>query len=165
MKILSALYLLALVFAPTYAFSATYPIPAENPVATVSIPEKWESSPYDGGIESTSPDGAIYVALEMVAAKDVKTATEEGVEWFAKQGVEIDPGSLKTKETKINGLDAFDMQFTGKDKDGAAEISLTLVATNAEGKFLMLYFWGSDAGERANASDLKAIGASIQATK
>ena len=165
MRTLIALTLVTVTLAPSLALADTFPVPAENPVATVSIPDKWESSPYDGGIESTSPDGAIYVALEMVAAKDVKTATEEGVEWFAKQGVEIDPGSLKTKETKINGLDAFDMQFTGKDKDGAAEISLTLVATNAEGKFLMLYFWGSDAGERANASDLKAIGASIQATK
>jgi len=159
------LSIVAVTLAPGLALADTFPVPAENPVATVSIPDKWESSAYDGGIESTSPDGAIYVALEMVAAKDVKTATEEGVEWFAKQGVEIDPGSLKTKETKINGLDAFDMRFTGKDKDGAAEISLTLVATNAEGKFLMLYFWGSDAGEKANASDLKAIGASIQATK
>jgi hypothetical protein len=165
MRTLIALTLVTVTLAPSLALADTFPVPAENPVATVSIPDKWESSAYDGGIESTSPDGAIYVALEMVAAKDVKTATEEGVEWFAKQGVEIDPGSLKTKETKINGLDAFDMQFTGKDKDGAAEISLTLVATNAEGKFLMLYFWGSDAGEKANASDLKAIGASIQATK
>ena len=57
------------------------------------------------------------------------------------------------------------MQFTGKDKDGAADISLTLVATNAEGKFLMLYFWGSDEGEKANMDDLKKISASIQATK
>jgi hypothetical protein len=165
MKSLFALSLVASALAPTFALAGTFPIPGENPVATVSVPDKWESSAYDGGIESTSPDGAIYVALEMVAAKDVKSATEEGVEWFAKQGVEIDPKSLKTKDTKINGLDAFDMQFTGKDKDGAANISLTLVATNAEGKFLMLYFWGSDEGEKANAADLKAIGASIQATK
>ena len=165
MKNLFALSLLAFAFAPGLARAGTFPIPGENPVATVSIPDKWESSAYDGGIESTSPDGTIYVALEMVAAKDVKTATEEGVEWFAKQGVQIDPGSLKTKDTKINGLDAFDMQFTGKDKDGAANISLTLVATNAADKFLMLYFWGSDAGVMANLADLKAISDSIQATK
>jgi hypothetical protein len=165
MKNLFAVSLLAFAFAPNLAHAGTFPIPGDNPVATVTIPDKWESSAYDGGIESTSPDGAIYVALEMVAAKDVKTATEEGVEWFAKQGVEIDPKSLKTKDTKINGLDAFDMQFTGKDKDGAADISLTLVATNAEGKFLMLYFWGSDEGEKANMDDLQKISASIQATK
>jgi len=165
MKNLFALSLLTFAFAPCFGHAATFPIPDENPVATVSLPEKWESNPYEGGIESTSPDGAIYVALEMVTAKDVKSATEQGIEFFAKQGVMIDPGSLKTKDTKINSLDAFDMQFTGKDKDGAANISLTLVATNAEGKFLMLYFWGSDAGVVANIDDLKKISDSIQATK
>jgi hypothetical protein len=73
--------------------------------------------------------------------------------------------SQKTKDTKINGLDAFDISFTGKDKDGPANISLTLVKTNAKSKFLMLYYWGSSDGEKANASDLKAISESIQATK
>ena len=57
------------------------------------------------------------------------------------------------------------MAFTGKDKDGPANISLTLVKTNAKAKFLMLYYWGSPAGEKANASDLEAIADSIQATK
>jgi hypothetical protein len=165
MKRLLALSLLASLFLSSAAAAATFPIPDENPVATVSLPEKWESSPYDGGIESTSPDGKIYVAMEVVAAKDVKSATEEGLEFFAKQGVEINPESLKTKDTKINGLSAFDLQFTGKDKDGPAKVSLTLVATNAEGKFLMLYYWGSEAGEQANGADLQAISDSIQATK
>ena len=74
---------------------------------------------------------------------------------------------MKTQDTKINGLPAFDMQFTGKDKDGPAGISLTLVGTNAEGKFLMLYFWGSPATgvEGQRSPDLKAIADSLQATK
>jgi hypothetical protein len=165
MKSLFAVALAAAAFAPSLAFAKTFPIPDENPVATVSMPDKWESNAYDGGIESTSPDGAIYVALEMVKANDVKSATEEGIEFFAKQGVDIDADSMKTKETKINDLSAFDLQFTGKDKNGPANISLTLVGTNAEGKFLMLYYWGSEAGEKANAADLRAIAASVQATK
>jgi hypothetical protein len=57
------------------------------------------------------------------------------------------------------------MTFTGKDKDGAANVSLTLVATNASGKFLLLYYWGSSEGEKANSADLKKISDSIQATK
>jgi hypothetical protein len=165
MKRLLAYSFLAMLIAPGLAAAKTFPIPDEDPVATVSIPDKWDSSPYEGGIESTSPDGKVYIALESVLAKDVKTATEEGIEWFAKQGVDIDPNSMKTRDTKIGGLPAFDLQFTGKDKDGPAGISLTLVGTNAEGKFLMLYFWGSPAGVEANAPALKAIGDSIQATK
>jgi hypothetical protein len=157
--------LLALCLAPSLALAGTYPIPAENPIATVSIPDSWSPNAYDGGVEATSGDGALYVAFESVNASDVKTATEEGLKYYVKNGVTIDPDSMKTKDIKINNLDAFDLTFTGKDKDGPANISLTLVQTNAKDKFLLLYYWGSSEGEKANGADLKAISDSIQATK
>lgn len=155
----------ALALLPGLALAKTFPVPADDPIATVSIPDSWNPEAYEGGVEATSDDGKIYVAIEQVAADDVKKATEEGIKFFAKSGVDIDANSMKTKQIKINNLDAFDMTFTGKDKDGSANISLTLVATNAAGKFLLLYYWGSPDGEKANGADLKAISDSIQATK
>jgi hypothetical protein len=155
----------ALFLAPSLAFAGTFPVPADNPIATVSIPDSWGPNAYDGGVEGTSADGKLYVAFESVDAADVKSATEEGLKYFIKQGVTITQDSMKTKDTKINNLPAFDLSFTGKDKDGPANISLTLVQTNAKGKFLLLYYWGSSEGEKANLADLKAISDSIQATK
>jgi hypothetical protein len=157
--------LLALVFSSTFAAAKTFPVPTDDPIATVSLPDSWNPEPYEGGVEATSDDGKIYVAIEQVEADDVKSATEEGIKFFVKNGVQIDANTMKTKQTKINNLDAFDMTFTGKDKDGAANVSLTLVATNASGKFLLLYYWGSSEGEKANSADLKKISDSIQATK
>ncbi len=165
MKRFVRLAALALGLAGASANAATFPIPDESPIATVSIPDSWGPKAYDGGVEATSDDGAIYVAIEEVAADDVKAATEEGLKFFIKSGVQINFDSQKTQDAKINGLDAFDMSFTGKDKDGPANVSLTLVKTNAKTKFLMLYYWGSPAGESANAKDLAAIADSIQATK
>jgi hypothetical protein len=147
------------------AMAKTFPVPADDPIATVTLPDAWGPAPYEGGVEATSDDGKIYVAIEQVAADDVKSATEEGIKFFVKSGVEIDANSMKTKEIKINNLDAFDITFTGKDKNGPANVSLTLVATNAAGKFLLLYYWGSPEGEKANMDDLKKISDSIQATK
>jgi len=158
-----ALSTVALVAAPAYA--KTFPIPAENPIATVSIPDTWSLHDYEGGVEGSSPDGKVYIAVEQVQADDVKAATEEGVKFFAKQGVDIDFDSLKTQEGKINGLPAFDMDMAGKDKDGPTEVDLTLVGTNASDKFLMLYYWGAPDAAQANLKDLKAIADSIQATK
>ena len=50
--------------------------------------------------------------------------------------------------------------------------SIYLVATgpymlqsNAQGKFLMVYFWGSEKAEQDNIADLKSIAQSLQATK
>ena len=165
MKRHAAFVLLALCLAPSLAIAGTFPVPAENPIATVSIPDSWSPNAYDGGVEGTSADGALYVAFESVDAADVKTATAEGLKYFIKNGVTIDPDSMKTKDIKINDLAAFDLSFTGKDKDGAANVSLTLVATNAAGKFLLLYYWGSPEGEKANMDNLKKISDSIQATK
>jgi hypothetical protein len=165
MNRLAALSFIALLAFPSLALAKTFPIPDDNPVATVSIPDAWEPKTYEGGVEATSADGAIYVAVESVAAADVKSATEEGVKYFVKQGVTLDADSLKTREIKIGGLDAFDLAFTGKDKNGPANISLTLVATNAKDKFLLIYYWGTSAGEKANLGDLKAIADSVQATK
>jgi hypothetical protein len=165
MSRLAAALAIALILAPAGVFAKTFPIPSEDPIATISVPEKWEPQPYEGGIEATSPDGKVYMAVEEVSAKDVGAAAEDGVKWFAKQGVEIEDNSLKTQEIKVNGLPAFDMAMSGKDKDGPTEVGMTLIGTNADGKFLLFYYWGSGEGQAANGKDIKDIIDSLQATK
>ena len=165
MKAVATLSLLALLAAPLPAFAGTFAIPSDEPVATVSIPDSWKPKPYEGGTQGTSPDGKVYVAIEMVKADDVGQATEDGIKWFAKQGVEIDPSTMKTKDIKINDLPAFDITMSGKDSDGPAEVSLTLVATNSPTKFLFIYYWGSPEGAKANMDALMKISNSLQATK
>ena len=165
MSRIAAIVFALLLFAPAFSFAKTYPIPTDDPVATISLPEKWEPSPYDDGVEATSPDGAIYIAIEMVRSNDVGSTAEEGVKFFAKQGVEIDDKSLKTQDIKINGLAAFDMTMSGKDKDGPTEVGMTLVGTNSDSKFLMIYYWGSKDGQKANLADLQKISGSLQITK
>ena len=154
-----------LLFAPIAAHAGTFPIPSGDPVATISIPEKWDPKTYDEGVEATSPDGKVYIAIESVEAGDVKDAVKEGVEWFGKQGVELDSDSMKTTETHDNGVAAYELTFTGKDKTGPTSISMTLVSTNADKKFLLIYFWGAPSDAESNRSGLKAIGDTLQLTK
>lgn len=165
MKRFAMLAFAALLAIPAVAFGKTFPIPSDDAIATVSIPDSWKPSPYDGGVEATAADGGVYVAVEMVKANDLESATKNGIEWFGKQGVEIDPDSMKTEDVNIGSLPGFELSFSGKDKDGPAEVSMTLVPTNASGKFLFVYYWGSPAGAKANLNDLKAIANSLQATK
>lgn len=165
MKRRKAFALFALWLAPSLASAATFPVPAENPIATVSIPDSWSANAYDGGLKAASADGKLYVAFGSVVAADVKSATKEGLKYYMRNGVEIDPASMRARDIKINNLDAFDLTFTGRDRDSPANVSMTLVKTNAPARFLLLYHWGSSEGEKANGEDLKAISASIQATK
>jgi hypothetical protein len=154
-----------LLLIPVGAGAETFSIPSEDAVATISIPEEWGPKPYDGGVEANSPDGKVYVAVEMVAADDVKDAVKEGIEWYAKQGVEIDADSMKTTESNGGGASSFEMTFAGKDKDGPTAISMTLVSSNTPKKFLLIYFWGAPKDAEANQGELKKIGETLQLTK
>ena len=147
------------------AQAKTHAIPDADPIATVSIPDTWETNEYEGGVEGTSPDGTIYFAVEEVVANDVGTAVEDGVKFFEGQGLTIDKANITTKDVKVNGLEAFDMTLPAKDKDGVTSAGMTLVSTNAVGKFLMVYEWGADSAVKANAKDIEAITTSLQATK
>ena len=154
-----------LLLTPAFAFAKTFPVPADDPVATVTIPDSWEPKDYDGGVEATSADGKVYIAVEMVEADELKKATEEGIEFLQKQGVVLDADSMKTRDTKEAGSDAFEMTFSGKDKEGPTMVMLELVKTNAAKKFLMIYFWGAPEEAAKNAGELEKIGNSLQLTK
>jgi len=154
-----------LLLAPSLAFAKTFPVPADNPVATVSIPSSWAPHDYDGGVEATSADGKVYIAVEVVEADEIKKAIGDGVEFFVKQGVEIDPDSMKTRNGKQAGADSFEITFSGKDKDGPTSVSMELVKTNAAKKFLILYSWGAEADAVKNGDELLKIAESLQLTK
>jgi hypothetical protein len=154
-----------LAFSSSLASADTFPILDKNPVATVSVPAAWKPHAYEGGVEGASADGKVYVAVEVVDGPNVGETAKEGLKWFADQGVKIDENSLKSTEIKVNGMKALDNEFTGVDKLGPAKMSMTLIVTNKPSKFLLVYYWGDDASEKANMKDLAAIAASIQATK
>ena len=129
----------------------TYPIPSENPVATVSIPNSWEPNEYDKGVEGTS--------------KDVGEATKEAMNWFKKQGVKLDNDSRSASETTLNDLPVLMMTFKGRDKDGPTEVTLILVKVLKPNSFLMIYAWGSEKAAQANVKDIDNILASLTPTK
>jgi hypothetical protein len=160
-----ALALLALCLAPSLAIAGTFPVPKEKPIATVSIPDSWSPKVTDAFIEASSADGYIYLAFESINAADANSAIEEALGVILAAGDEVDRASKKTKDIKINDLDASQTSYTGKDKVGPTNIRLTLIKTNAPAKLLLFTYWGSANGEATNGNDLKAISDSIQATR
>jgi hypothetical protein len=163
-KALAAIALM-LAAAPLPALAKVFPVPAEDPIATINVPDAWEPETFEEGVEMTSPDTKVYIAAEEVEAADLTDAVTDTVKTLAKQGLEIDTSTKKASDITINGLKAHDFTYTGKDKDGPANFSITLVETSKPGAFLMLSYWGSEEGEKANADALHAISQSIQATK
>ena len=146
----------------TDASAKTFKLGDEKAVATITIPDSWNPEEIDDGVEATSKDTETYVAAEIIKATDIKSAIDEGLAFFKKQGVTINQASLEKKEAKMSGFDAVSLQGTGKDKDGPTHVSLTLVIISGE-NIVMLTYWGTATGEESNGADLSKIAASIKA--
>src|SRR4030088_274817 len=123
--------LLAVLFAfavLTPAFAKTFKVPDEGSFASITIPDDWKSKEIDKGVESQSADNEVYFAVEATDAKGMDKSIEEAVQYLKGQGVTVDEKSMKQTEGKINGMDGIDVTWSGTDKEGAAVISLSILA-------------------------------------
>lgn len=150
-----------LAFLPASAMAKTYKITPKNPVAEITIPDDWDTSTIENGIESTSDDEEIYFAVEMTSWKNLEKNVEEWAEWLVSKKVEIDPKSQKTEAFEVNGLKGVELHWKGKDEDGPTEVSLAIFQIT-ENRALLVTFWGSEDGQKENADDLLKIMKSLK---
>lgn len=146
---------------PGAAFAKSYTLPDDNAIAVITLPDAWSNEETDDGVESTSPDDEVYVAVEVKAAKDVAAAVGEALKFLVDNEVKIDPATEKRKEMKIGGMDALDVSFTGVHEGKVNNVSVSIVIVNPE-KVLILTYWASPAGEQKHAATLQAIAESIK---
>ncbi|SFJ06137.1 hypothetical protein SAMN05216304_104298 [Bosea sp. OK403] len=82
-----------LIASPLFAEAKTYSIPDPNPVAVITLPDDWESSEIDKGVQSTSDDETVYVSVEVTELKDAAQAIADAVKWLKSKDVVIDQAS------------------------------------------------------------------------
>ncbi len=155
---LALLFALALV---TPSFGKTFKVPDEESFASITIPDDWKSKEIDSGVESQSADNEVYFAVETTDAKGMDKSIEDAVKYLSEQGVTIDEKSMKQSEGKINGMDGVDVTWNGKDKEGDAIISLTILAAKKD-KVLLITYWASPDGTKKHSKELEAILKSIK---
>lgn len=160
-------YALALLLAfalLTPAFGKTFKVPDEDSFASITIPDSWTSKEIDKGVEAQSPDDEVWFAVEATDAKGMDKTIEEAIDFLKEQGVTIDPKTQKQDEGKINGMEGVDLTWSGKDKEGDAIISLTILAVDAN-KVLLLTYWGSPDGTKKHAAAVGEILNSVKPIK
>jgi opacity protein-like surface antigen len=143
------------------AFAATHNVPDENPVATVTAPDGWKAEDHDKGVELTSDDGEVYIAVEATGAKGVEKSMDEAMTYLKKKGVTVDEKSMKQSESKVGGKDAVLVSWNGKDEEGEAHIQLMIVSVSDDKGVLLLY-WASPEGEKKHQDDITAIAQSLK---
>lgn len=155
MKKLSLALLIALALV-TPSFAKTFKIPDEESFASITIPDDWKSKEIDKGVESQSADNEVYFAVEATDAKGLDKSIEEAVQYLHEQGVTVDEKSMKQSEGKVNGMDGIDVTWNGKDKEGDAIISLTILTAKKD-KALLITYWASPEGTTKHSKELGAI--------
>lgn len=155
---LAVLFALALL---TPALAKTFKLPDEESFASITIPDDWKSKEIDSGVEAQSSDDEVYFYVEAMDAKGMDKAIAEAVEYLSGQGVTVDEKTMKQSEGKINGMQGVDVTWNGKDKEGAAIISLTILEAKKD-KVLLLTYWGSPDGTKKHD---KALGGILNSIK
>jgi hypothetical protein len=152
--------------ATPFSTDATFSIPATDAIATVTIPSLWNPTSNSGGVQAVSPRSPpMNLAVGQFEAMDAQAAIQEVIHNFRPKGVLVDASSATTTQTTINNLTAYNVSLNGTYNGALGYFGLTVVATNAKGKFVMLFYWGESGSQEDNASDMQSINNSVRATK
>lgn len=125
----------------------TMKLPAQNSAASVNVPDSWKPDPTDEGMEAVSPDGSVYIAIEVADIGNIEDLINENFAYLKKNKVQINEKSRKDRELTLNGMHVADFSFDGRDKDGPTKISISLINVKPE-KLLVVTYWASPAGEK-----------------
>lgn len=155
----------ALVFTAIVADAKTIKLPNDDfAFAQISIPDSWDPSEVNNGVEATSPDKAVYIsAVGVGSEKGMDAEIEDTFTMLKEHNVELDQSSKKEQKFKINGVEANELIFKGKDEDGPATISITFVPI--KNKVVVVTYWVTTSEEEKHSAEVGKIASSIKAAE
>ncbi len=162
-KFLLSLVVIA-VLAAASSQAKTLKVPSDEfPIASIDIPDSWEPEEVNNGVAGTSEDGAVYLSIVAVGSdKGMKAELDDTFAMLKEHDVDLKQDSKKENKFKVNGLDAEEMVFQGKDEDGPASVSITFVTI--KDKLLVLTYWVSTEEEKKHQEEVGKIVNSLKAS-
>ena len=155
----SLLYtLLACTLVAASASAGTFKVPNEDfGIASVAIPDKWKPKEIDKGVEATSPDGEVYIAIDAVGSdKGMSEEIEDTFKMLKDNKVTIDKSTKKENKLNVAGVEATELQFAGKMEDEAQTVSIVFVPV--KDKIVVVTYWSSAAGDKDKADSDAVVG-------
>jgi len=146
---------------PCLSYADTLLFPSDNPVARITIPASWEPKETESGIDATSDDGAIYIAVDVANAKTTDKVIDDAIAFLKENGVKIDGSTQKQSDETVNGMDMTNFDWTGTDNDGDVNVGLSLLSPRP-GKLLVITYWGTKGKQEKHGPELQEIIASLK---
>jgi hypothetical protein len=145
----------------TASVAGSFTFPSDEPAATVQIPDAWQPTETDYGIEANSPDAGTYISFDVAGAEDMEQVITDVFAFLEQNGVTPDPASQTDSKGEQNGMPYETMSWKGTDKDGPVTIGVGVITLSAE-KIAIITYWASAETEEKNMPEVNNILASIQ---
>ncbi len=154
---------LALLAAP--AFAKTLQLPNEEfAIATIDVPDSWGPEEVTNGFEATSSDKAVYLAVVAVGnGKGMDAELDDTFAMLKEQHVDLDKSTKSEDKFKVNGMEATEITYQGKDEDGPAAVSIAFVPM--KDKVVVFTYWVSTDKEKENQPAVAKILNSLKAAE
>ncbi len=162
MKTLLAAIALATVLIPGVSLAETLAFPSEAPIAEITIPDSWSPEETDGGIQATSADEAIYLAIDIADEKTSDKVIDDAFQFLKDNGVTVNGSTQKRSEDTVNGLAMLNFDWNGTDEEGPVNVGLSMVPVRAD-RMLVVTYWGQKGQQEKHADELLAIISSLKA--
>jgi hypothetical protein len=160
-QLMLAAMLMAALVLPMPAQAEKFRIPASDPIVTIEVPEDWTATQIDKGIELSSDDDEVYLAIEGTPMKGLVELTTDAVKFLNRAGVTVDKSTEKSSEGTVNGFKMNDIGWAGQDKDGDVLIHL-MILTITPTKGVLFTYWASPDGDKEHDETIRKIIRSVR---
>ena len=154
--------LLALLAPVVASFGGTHQVPDEEPIIKIQIPDKWKVREIGESLEATTGDGAAHVLVTPVEEKKVAESLGEAIRYVRNTGgLVIRADSVKHDTAQVKDKRLHTVTWDATAKDQPVKIRCYIIE-GAEGKRVVLVFWGSLEAEKKYRSHLDKILESVE---
>ena len=144
------------------AFGTTHKVPPEEPIATIQIPDKWQTKEIGEVVEATSPDGTIFLVAVPGESNKINESIGEVMRYLRSRGaLVVDAKTLKQEHGKLNGMELRNVSWDAKDAKGPIMVRFAIV-TLAEKEPLIVAYFASPEAEKKHKAALDKILKSVK---
>lgn len=150
-----------LLVSATTSFAGSFTFPADEPAATVEIPDDWQPAVTDYGVEGNSPDAGTYISFDIAGSEDMDQVMTDVFAFLEQNGVTADPATQHESKDELNGMPFQTIDWKGTDKDGPVSIGVGIIGLSEE-KIAIVTYWASTETEAKNMPEVGKILATLQ---
>ena len=158
---------LLVTFMPLAVSAGTIPLPAEESVALVTIPDDWSPEDSEEGVLAQSPDGVTMIYFEIAGTtEELDAIIEANLTWLMEDNaVEVDQDSMEEHEFVDGNRTWSRISWSGESKENGPALIGFLFSPVGGGKILTVTYWIDKEDSEKSLEGLGKIFSSVKSVE